>query len=131
MGQSLLKGRTSWKKWAATRQGYTRNDWAGPFMQQLSENGLPGEDYLVLAPNVTLDAWTNRPAVYHDFHRALQLMLMVYAGESPASVVEFTPHGCRHVQVTAATQLASVGAMSDSSIEYIGHWEKNSRMQRV
>ena len=55
---------------------------------------------------------------------------MVYAGETPQAVVNYTPHGCRHVSVTAATQLAFQGVISDSSIEYLGHWKKGSKMTR-
>ena len=131
MGESLLKGRKSWTTWAASRQGFTVKDWAGPWLDQLAEEGLPGEDFVVWAPNVTLDAWLPRPAEYSDFNRALHLLLMVYAGESPQSVVSYTPHGCRHVAVTAATQLVAQGILTDSSLEYLGHWEKGSKMTRI
>ena len=77
------------------------DDWAGIWVDGLHADGLPGPDYLVKAPNSTLDGWLNRPATYHDFSRSLHLLLMVYAGETPETVVNFTPHGCRHVQVTA------------------------------
>ena len=55
---------------------------------------------------------------------------MVHGGESPESVVSFTPCGCRHVQVTAATQMASQGLLAESSLESLGHWEKSSKMPR-
>ena len=106
------------------------NDWAGTWMDELAACKLPGPDFVVLAPNVSLDKWLNRPARYADFIRALHLLLMLHGGETPSSVVEFTPHGCRHVQVTPATQMASQGLLTESSLESLGHWEKGSKMPR-
>ena len=50
----------------------------------------------------------------------LQLLLMVHAGETPETVVDFTPHSCRHVQVTAGSQLAAQGLVTDKSMETLG-----------
>ena len=109
MGESLLKGKKSWTKWAASRSGLTRPEWARFWMEELGRCGMPGHDFVVKAPNVAMDAWISRPAAYSEFSRSLHLLLMVYGGETPQNVVEFTPHSCRHVQVTAATQLAAQG----------------------
>jgi hypothetical protein len=128
MGESLLKGRPTWTKWAASRTGLTVNDWAAPWLEELASCDLPGPDYIILAPNATLDAWLPRPAEYRDFSRALHLLLMIYCGESPNSVVDYTPHGCRHVMVTAGTQLVAQGLLKTSSLETLGHWEKGSKM---
>ena len=128
LGESLLKGKPVWTKWAASRMGMVVDDWAGTWIDELHAVGLPGPDYLVKAPNATLDGWINRPATYHDFSRSLHLLLMVYAGETPETVVNFTPHGCRHVQVTAGAQLASQGLLTDRSLETLGRWEKGSKM---
>ena len=89
---------------------------------------LPGPDFIILAPNATLDAWLPRPAEYRDFSRALHLLLMLYGGEIRKSVVEYTPHGCRHVMVTAGAQLVAQGILKSSSLETLGHWEKGSKM---
>ena len=40
---------------------------------------------------------------FADFDRALKLLLMVHAGETPETVVEFTPHSCKNAQVTAGS----------------------------
>ena len=128
MGESLLKGRATWTKWAAARKGLAVDDWAAPWMEELFSCGLPGADFIVLAPNSTLDEWLPRPAEYRDFSRALHLLLMLYGGESPRSVIEFTPHSCRHVQVTAGAQLASRGFLDKASLDTLGHWEKGSKM---
>ena len=53
-------------------------------MEELAACGMPGPDYIVKAPNVTLDAWLERPAQYHDFPRALHLLLMIYGGRTPS-----------------------------------------------
>ena len=128
LGESLMKRKKHWTKCAAAREGLTRNDWAGPWLSELNESGLPGEDFILLAANVTMDAWLQRPARYHDFSRALHLLLMVYAGEKPEDVINFTPHGYRHFAVTAGTQLAAQGIVSRESMETLGHWEKGSKM---
>ena len=130
MGESLQKRKASWQKWAAAREGMSVNDWAGPWMDELGQNHLPGVDFLVLAPNASMDAWINRPAEYRDFSRAFHTLLMVYGGETPETVTTYTPHGCRHVQVTAGMQLAAQGLMTDSALERLGHWEKGSKMPR-
>ena len=131
MGESLLKGKPTWTKWAAARLGITRDDWAEPWLAELRDNGMPGPDYLIRAPNASLNRWLQRPARYADFSRALHLLLMVYGGETPSTVVDYTPHGCRHVQVTAAAQLVSQGLLTDAAVEVLGHWEKGSKMPRV
>ena len=131
LGESLLKGKPTWTKWAAARLGITRDDWAEPWMAELRENGMPGPDYLIRAPNASLDRWLDRPARYADFSRALHLLLMVYGGETPSTVVDYTPHGCRHVQVTAAAQLVSQGLLTDAAVEVLGHWGKGSKMPRT
>ena len=128
LGESLLKGKPVWTKWAASRIGMVIDDWAGIWVDELHSCGLPGPDFLVKAPNAALDGWINRPATYDDFSRSLHVLLMVYGGESPETVIEFTPHGCRHVQVTAGTQLASQGLITERSLESLGHWEKGSKM---
>ena len=128
LGESLLKGRPTWTKWAASRRGLTMDDWAAPWLEELAKCDLPGPDFIILAPNATLDAWLPRPAEYRDISRALHMLLMLYGGETLESVIEYTPHGCRHVMVTAGTQLVSQGILKSSSLETLGHWEKGSKM---
>ena len=106
------------------------HDRAGRWLEEMADNGMPGDDFLVQAPNVAMSAWLPRPAEYRGFSRAFQTLLMTYGGETPASVITYTPHGCRHVQVTAGTQLAAQGLMTDAALECIGHWEKGSKMPR-
>ena len=85
---------------------------------------------MVQGPNVAMSAWLPRPAECRGFSRAFQTLLMTYGGETPASVITYTPHGCRHVQVTAGTQLAAQGLMTDAALECIGRWAKGSKMPR-
>ena len=54
--------------------------------------------------------------------------LSLHGGESPTTVVDYTPHGCRHVQVTAGAQMAAHGLISEQSLETFGHWERGSKM---
>jgi hypothetical protein len=130
MGEAMLKGKKVWTKWVAARMGFTGKEWAPDWMSELAKCGLPGPDYIVRAPNIGLTAWLKRPAEYRDFARAYHLLLMVYGGESPSSVVEYTPHGCRHVQVTAGAQLAAQGIISEQSLESLGQWERGSKMPK-
>jgi hypothetical protein len=130
MGESLMKGKASWTQWAALRKDFNNRDWAGAWMEELQLCNLPGDDFVLLAANVTMDEWIPRPARYGDFSRALHLLLMIYGGESPESVIEFTPHGCRHVQLTAAQQLAQQGHLGVSCLESLGHWERGSKMPK-
>mgnify|MGYP003324326614 CR=1 FL=1 len=131
LGESLIKGRPTWTRWAASRKGLTVDDWAAPWLEELGKCDLPGPDFIVMAPNATLDDWLPRPAEYRDFSRALHLLLMLYCGETPESVVCYTPHGCRHVMVTAGTQLAAQGMLEESALETLGHWEKGSKMPKL
>ena len=78
-----------------------------------------------------MDRWLGRPARYADFSRALHLLLMLYGGENPGSVIDYTPHGCRHVQVAVGTQLALQGIIGEASVETLGHWEKVSKMPKL
>ena len=125
-----MKGKASWTRWAALRDGVSRDNWAGEWLQCLTAENLPSEDYILYATNVTMDAWILRAARYADFSRALHLLLMAHCSESPDTVVEFTPHGCRHSQITAAQQLAQQGHLSVSCLESLGHWERGSRMPK-
>ena len=89
---------------------------------------MPGADFMIFAPNVTLDEWLPRPARYNDLSRALHLLLMVHGGESPDSVIEYTPHECRHFQLSAGRQLAQQGVIGENALESLGHWERGSKM---
>ena len=64
MGESVLKGKKTWTRWAASRLGFTGIGWAQEWMNELASCGLLGPDYLVRAPNAALIAWLNRPAEY-------------------------------------------------------------------
>ena len=57
--------------------------------------------------------------------------LWFMAAKNPQSVIEYTPHGCRHVQVIAGTQLASQGLIGELALESLGHWGKGSKMPRL
>ena len=130
VGESMMKGKTCWTKWAALRDGYFESDWAADWLSGLHECGLPGPDFMLRATNVGMDEWLDRPARHADFGRALHVLLMAYANELPEDVVAFTPHGCRHVQVTAAQQLAQQHLLTENAVESLGHWERGSRMPR-
>ena len=129
-GESMMKGKACWTQWMALRRGFFTDDWATPWLLGLMEEGLPGPDFVLRAANVGLDTWLDRPARYADFSRALHVLLMVYAQAVPETVVTYTPHGCRHVQVTAAQQLAQQKLMTENAVESLGHWERGSKMPK-
>lgn len=59
---------------------------------------------------------------------------MVHGGESPTTVVDYTPHGCKHVQVTAGAHTAAHGLISEHSLETVGHlgtWLRDAEAVRL
>ena len=96
----MTKGRKLEPKFC-DRRGL-RTDWAEDWLQQLRGEGLPGVDFIVLAPNVSVDAWLDRPAEYDNFRRSLHFLLRMHHGMSIESAVQFNPHSFRHFLVEAA-----------------------------
>ena len=56
--------------------------------------------------NISVDSWSRRKAVYHDIGRAMRALLVTQCGLCVADSSRLTPHGFRHLLVTAGVQLA-------------------------
>ncbi len=129
-GVSRMKAKKVWSRWYACRTGFSGKEWARQWLLELKSCDLPGSDFLVWAPNSTLDAWLERPAEYADLRRALHFMLIVYKGYPASTAATYNPHSFKHVLVTAAQQLRTFGVVTEDDIERLGHWSKGSSMPR-
>ena len=126
-GESLDKGKKAWTKWFCDRRGL-KTDWAEAWLSQLRSENLPGDDFILLAPNMSFDAWLDRPAEYDDFRRSLHFILHVHHGMSIDNAVEFNPHSFRHFLVEAAQQLRALGECTGDQVRRLGRWSVNSHM---
>ena len=101
-----MKGKRSNVPWAALRVGFSGRDWGAHWMGELAQQGLPGEDYILLAADFKGMAWLPRIANYYDMANAMRMLLLIpplaFSGEQALS---FTPHSWRHLYPTAAAQL--------------------------
>ena len=97
-------------------------------MKELNEQGLPGPDFILWAPNSAFDEWLPRHAEYHDIRRSLHFILHSCMGLSVEEAIEFTPHSFRHFLVEAGQQLRSIKACSVDDMERLGRWSKGSNM---
>ena len=127
-GESRMKGRLSRTRWFCDTKGFGDSDWAPAWLHELRDQGLPGGDFLVFAPNGALDDWLPRLAAYSDIRRSLHFLLVVCCGMSVDEAVTFNPHGFRHILVTAGQQLKSLGLLVEGEVEVLGHWDKGSNM---
>ena len=130
-GEAIMKNSRSWTKWFCDRRGVSGNDWATAWLHQLSEVGLPGEDFVCFGFNTSLSKWIRRPAVYADFRRALHVILCNFMQIRVDEAVEFTPHGFRHVFIVAGQQLRAVGRLQADDLLTLGHWKPGSAMPRA
>ena len=127
MGEALMKNKKVWTKWVCARIGLC-GDWAAKWMDVLADEGLPGGDFILWAPNSAYDGWFERPAEYHDLRRALHFILHCHCGMELRKAVEYNPHCFRHFMVESGQQLRSLKLCSEGDIEKLGHWKKGSAM---
>ena len=90
--------------------------------------GLPGPDYVLAGFNISLNAWSPRKAVYHDIGRAMRALLVTQCGLSAEDATGLTPHGFRHLLVTAGVQLRRQGHADKFGVGTLGHWNQNSEI---
>ena len=128
--ESLTKNKHVWTKWFCSGVG-VQGDWATKWMEALACEGLPGQDYILLAPNASFDAWLDRPAEYSDIRRALHFIYHVYCGMGLDKAAAYNPHGFRHFMVEAGQQLRSLNICSSAGVERLGHWAKGSAMPQT
>ena len=91
-----MKGKKTQVPWAALRVGFTGRDWGSAWLSELAAAGLPGEDFILKAPNSSWTSFANRIAVFSDGQAAMRSSL-VKAGMTVESVMEYSCHSWRHV----------------------------------
>ena len=122
-----MKNKRTWTKWFAPRHGLAC-EWASTWLTTLAEEGLPGDDFILFAPDSTMSGWINRPAEYHDLRRSLHLMLHLYCNVAMDDAVTYNPHSFRHFLLESAQQLRAVNVCSTNELERLGHWSAGSSM---
>ena len=120
-----MKLKSTMTPWAALRNGLNGDDWAGRWVVQLSEAGLPGEDFVLWGLSRDLSAFRPRVASYSDGVNAMRYLL-AHSGMPPRETLLFTLHSWRHLFPTAARQLS---LPEDEQVE-MGHWATGSSMPR-
>ena len=126
-GESIMKQpKGVWVRWFAPRRSPVSDDWAGSWLDELQRCGLPGSDYVLAGVNQALDAWSPRMATYNDVKHVFRAMLRTQCGFSVAEAAKSTPHGFRHVLVSAGAQLRRLGSVETRGLETLGHWTPGS-----
>ena len=101
------------------------------WFDQLSQQGLPGDDFTLQAPSSTYDQWLSRPASYGDLRRSLHFLLHVCLAMPAEEAVKYNPHCFRHFLITSGQQLRALDICTVDDIERLGRWSKGSRMPDV
>ena len=91
-GESIMKQpKGTWVRWYSHRQGLVSEDWAGDWMFQFRQCGLPGADHILTGFNIAVNSWLPRLATYHDLERGLRVLLVTQCNLSVAAAAELTP----------------------------------------
>ena len=77
--------------WAALRVGLSGRDWASEWLDLLQQFGLPGTDFVLLAPSLDFTAFKQRIANFYDAQAALRILLM-YDGTPATEAVTYSCH---------------------------------------
>ena len=64
--------------------------------------------------------------MYHDIGRAMRALLVTQCGLSVEDAIRLTPHGFRHLLVTAGVQLRRQGHVDTCGLGTLGLWNRNS-----
>ena len=125
MGMAQMKARSTLQSWVAPRLGLNGRDWALPWITLLTEQGMPGKDFLLFRPKGDLSGFSAKPAEHADMTNMLRVIVMKAPFSMTADeAVEWTPHGPRHFIPSVARNLG----MSDEIVNCLGHWVKGSTM---
>ena len=101
---------------------------ATAWMNEMTAEGMPGEDFMVLAPSSAYDQWLQRPAEYSDFRRAVHFLFHTYLGMTQEMAICYNPHSFRHFLIESAQQLRAMKYCSTDEVERLGRWKKGSDM---
>ena len=92
--------------WGMLREGLAVQDWPSRWLARLAEAGLPGPDFILLAPTSDMRGFTNRLARFQDVQNAMRMILMSDPLKFSAEVaLSYSLHSWRHLYNTAGRQL--------------------------
>ena len=81
-----------WVRWFAPRQGLVTPDWAGDWLNELEQCGLPRSDFVLTGFNHALDGWRPRAAKNHGIEKAVRALFVTQCGLSVEAAAELSPH---------------------------------------
>ena len=109
--------------WAALRIGVSGRDWVLKWLEILSHHGLPGKDFVILAPSHDLKSFKDLVANFYHSQSMLRTLLL-HSGFTTSEAMTFSCHSWRHLFPTAGRQLR----LSNETLNDMGHWVPNSGM---
>ena len=118
-----MKKRSVQVPWAALRIGVSGRDWALKWLEILSHHGLPGNDFVILAPSHDLKSFKDLVANFYHCQSMLRTLLL-HSGFTASEAMTFSCHSWRHLFPTAGRQLR----LSIETLNDMGHWVPNSGM---
>ena len=125
---SPMKNQKYLTAWAAPRRGFNGCDWAGPWVQALAEEHMPGKDFVLRACNTRATSFTSAIAEYRHAQKTMRTLMARPPFHMSTSVAAtFGLHGFRHVYTTAMRQLD----LPQEDIDDAGHWRRGSEMVRT
>ena len=116
-------GKTVQVPWAALRLGLRNRDWGKDWLAAMAEANLPGNDFVILAPNKEWTGFKERIADFYDAQAAMRALLIM-GGMDATAAMEFSCHSWRHLYPTAGRQLD----LNPDHINSMGHWAHGSGM---
>ena len=118
-----MKKRSVQVPWAALRIGVSGRDWALKWLEILSHHGLPGKDFVILAPSHDLKSFKDLVANFYHCQSMLRTLLL-HSGFTASEAMTFSCHSWRHLFPKAGRQLR----LSDETLNDMGHQAPNSGM---
>ena len=86
-----MKKRSVQVPWAALRIGVSGRDWAVQWLEMLSHHGLPGKDFVILAPSHDLKSF--KDLVANFYHRqSMFRTLLFHSGFTASEAMTFSCH---------------------------------------
>ena len=119
-----MKKRSVQVPWAALRIGVSGRDWAVKWLEVLSYHGLPGKDFVILAPSHDLKSFKDAVANFYHCQSMLRTLLL-HSGFTAAEAMTFSCHSWRHLFPTAGRQLR----LSNETLNDMGRWAPNSSVR--
>ena len=94
-GQLACEGQEDPCAMGCAEGGFTGRDWGSAWLSELAVGAVPGEDFILKAPNSSWTSFANRIADFSDGQADMRALL-VKAGMTVKSVMEYSCHSWRH-----------------------------------